>query len=134
MASAIPGSLLLHLHDLPSQPHGSKVRFLGCVRDYDPVSATLTLTHPPKVTPCAEVDISVPLPTLAKGSLRNGNWVNVIGYMVHGEEGVARVDAIDIWSADGVQPSKYSRLLKQLQATEREMDELMNKTHDVRDA
>lgn len=121
--SGIPGSLLLLLQDLPSQPPGSKVRFLGCVRDYNLSTATLTLTHPPRATPCAEVNIIVPLPTLNTGSLKDGNWVNVIGYISRTDSlKTAWVDAITIWSAEGLQPSKYARVLQDWLETDKEMD------------
>ncbi|KAF8543580.1 CST complex subunit Ten1, partial [Trichophaea hybrida] len=113
-----PASTLLPLQHLSSQPVGTKVRFLGCIRAYDHTTATLTLTHPPKVSHRAEVNISVPLPMLAMGSLKDGQWVNIIGYITEAkitdenQEGVARVDAITLWSAGRVSPSKYCEVLE----------------------
>jgi hypothetical protein len=127
MSHTIPASTLLPLQDLQFQPVGAKVRFLGCIRAYDHVNANLTLTFPPKTIPSAEVNISVPLPTLHMGTLRDGQWFNVIGYVAetkgeHGhKEGVTRVDAIALWSAGNVTPSRYSEALEDRLSVEREM-------------
>jgi hypothetical protein len=124
MSHTIPASTLFPLQDLQLQPVGTKVRFLGCVRAYDHVNASLTLTFPPKTIPSAEVNISVPLPTLSIGTLRDGHWFNVIGYIAEGGEnqrGATRVDAIALWSAGSVTPSKYSEALEGRLNVEREM-------------
>jgi hypothetical protein len=123
-----PASTLLLLKNLSSQPVGTKVRFLGCIRAYDHTTATLALTHPPKISPRAEVNVSVPLPMLSMGSLKDGQWVNVIGYiteaktMDENQEDFARVDAITLWSAGGVSPSRYCEVLEGRLGVEGEMD------------
>jgi hypothetical protein len=125
MSHTIPASTLLPLQDLQFQPVGAKVRFLGCIRAYDHVNANLSLTIPPKTVPSAEVNISVPLPTLRMGTLRDGQWFNVIGYIAETnghKEGVTRVDAIALWSAGNVTPSRYSEALQDRLRVEREMD------------
>ena len=125
MSHYVPASTLLPLHDLSSQPVGKKVRFLGCIRGYDHANATLALTTPPKTVPRADVDVSLVLQTLSIGSLRDGQWFNVIGYIAESrncEEGVTKVDAIMLWDAGIIAPSKYNQVLGDRINAEKEMD------------
>lgn len=46
--------------------------------------------------------------TLPFGALRRGEWVNVIGYTAG-----ARVDAVMLWSAAGVQLGVYEKTLRE---------------------
>lgn len=127
----IPASKLRLLQDLHLESAGTKVRFLGCIRAYDGTTATLTLTtpHPPPprtaASTRAEVDISVPLPTLDMGSLADGQWVNVIGYIIGTQEThetvVTRLDAIALWSAGFLSPAKYREALEGRLAVEADM-------------
>ncbi|KAA8913506.1 telomere capping, CST complex subunit-domain-containing protein [Sphaerosporella brunnea] len=125
---SIPASTLLHLQDLHRQPVGTKVRFLGCIRAYNLADATLILTFPPKPIPRASVNISVPLPTLNIGTLKDGFWVNVIGYVTEAKndddpgEGITSVNAIALWPAGNVTPSKYKEVLEGRLSVERELD------------
>lgn len=133
--SPIPASKLLPLQDLHLESPGTKVRFLGCIRAYDSTTATLTLATPPRTAAAAaaasaraEVDISVPLPTLNMGSLADGQWVNVIGYIIgtspdqetH-ETVVTRVDSIALWSAEFLSLTKYCEALEGRLAVEADM-------------
>ncbi|KAI5858001.1 telomere capping, CST complex subunit-domain-containing protein [Tricharina praecox] len=125
MSHYVPASTLLPLHELSSQPVGTKVRFLGCIRGYDHANAILTLTTPPKAVPRADVDITLALQTLGIGRLRDGCWFNVIGYITESkncEEGVTMVDAIMLWDAGLIAPSKYNQVLGERLATEKEVD------------
>lgn len=122
----IPASKLRLLQDLHLESAGTKVRFLGCIRAYDDTTATLTLTTPhPPASARAEVDISVPLPTLDMGSLADGQWVNVIGYIIGTQEThetvVTRLDAIALWSAGFLSPTKYREALEGRLAVEADM-------------
>jgi len=125
MSHYIPASTLLPLHDLSSQAIGKKVRFLGCVRGYDNARAILTLTAPPRAVPRADVDVSLVLQALSTGSLRDGHWFNVIGYIAESkdcEEGVTKVDAVMLWNAGNIAPSKYNQVLGDRLGVEKEMD------------
>lgn len=123
MTTGISGSLLLPLWELESQPSEQKVRFLGCVYDYDIATGVMLLIHPPQFTTIVEVDITVPLSTLNKGSLRDGQWVNVIGYINKEKESRrTRIDAISVWPSDGIQPSKYLKALQERHEMDKEMD------------
>ncbi|KAH8149403.1 uncharacterized protein LAJ45_06482 [Morchella importuna] len=109
--AATPASRLLLLHQVPSHPN-TKVRFLGCITTHDPTSPLLTLTHPPSRL-AIHVDISLVAATLALGSLRDGEWVNVVGYTsaapAAGEEMV--VTAIVLWGAGAVGVGEYARVV-----------------------
>lgn len=125
-----PGSSLLFLHQVAACPPNTKVRFLGwfvslalslplsipptdshpnrlSVKAYDATSATLTLSHPPEPG-LVDVNISLVVLTLPFGALRDGEWVNVIGYTTS-----TRVDAIILWSAAGVRLGVYEQTLRE---------------------
>ena len=76
---------LVFLSDLPSQTHGNKVRFLGCVTRYTLSTGVLELQHayphPPKIPTIALVDVNVVLEGLKKEDTQVGAWINVIGYV-----------------------------------------------------
>ncbi|KAI5841430.1 hypothetical protein DFP73DRAFT_555719 [Morchella snyderi] len=96
--AATPGTRLLLLHQVPDHP-GTKVRFLGCITTHDPTSPLLTLTHPPHRAAIA-VDISLVAARLAPGSLRDGQWVNVVGYTPPAGAGAPPVvTALVLWGA-----------------------------------
>lgn len=74
---------LVFLSDLPSQAHGDKVRFLGCVTRYSISTGTLELQHVSQFSPArttvALVDVNVILESLKREDMEVGAWVNVIG-------------------------------------------------------
>ena len=77
---------LVFLSDLPTQPHGTKVRFLGCVTRYSLSTGVLELQHahhpPPTKTPTvALVDVNVVLEGLKREDMQVGAWINVVGYV-----------------------------------------------------
>lgn len=76
---------LVFLSDLPTQPHGTKVRFLGCVTRYNVSTGTLDLQHaypsPPHTPAVALVDVNVILESLTREDMQVGAWVNVMGYV-----------------------------------------------------
>lgn len=125
---AAPGSSLLFLHQVAACPPNTKVRFLGwfvslalslptpptdshpnhpSVKAYDAANATLTLSHPPSPS-LVNVNISLVVVTLSFGALRDGEWVNVIGYTAG-----TRVDAIMLWPAAGVRLGVYEQTLRE---------------------
>jgi len=81
-------SRLAFIADLPSLPHGCKVRFLGCVTSYTLSTGTLTLQHayPPPPHSCAtvQVDANLLLGNMKSTDTRIGEWINVIGYIEWG--------------------------------------------------
>jgi len=124
-------SKLLPLSALSSQPSDTKVRFLGCIRHYTPATATLTLTYPPRIGPRAEVNIAVPLPQLDMGSLRDGEWVNVIGCIAESsDKQVVKVDAVMLWSAGGMRIAEYARALEERLRIEEELDAALKNVED----
>ena len=102
------------------------------VIDYSTATGTLTLQHayppPPYICSVASVDINVLLPTLNSVDTQVGEWVNVMGYVTEGLEGlgqgrrsgrrdmrekvdagVVEVQAIILWSAGGVNLRDYEK-------------------------
>lgn len=76
---------LVFLSDLPTQAHGTKVRFLGCVTRYTVSTGTIELQHaypPQPPTPMvALVDVNVILESLTREDTQVGAWVNIMGYV-----------------------------------------------------
>ena len=76
---------LVFLSDLPTQAHGNKVRFLGCVTRYVISRGVLELQHayhpPPRKPTVALVDVNVVLESLKGEDMQVGAWVNVMGYV-----------------------------------------------------
>lgn len=133
---------LVFLSDLPTQAHGTKVRFLGCVTRYAVSTGVVELQHaypPPPHTPIiALVDVNVILESLKREDTQVGAWVNVMGYVeevlkdgkraqaqeqgkaaftkIKGGEGPrvvrVRVRAIMLWSAGGVKVGEYEGILE----------------------
>ncbi|OOQ82400.1 hypothetical protein PEBR_39187 [Penicillium brasilianum] len=78
-------SIRVFLCDLPALATDTKVRFLGCVRQYDVNTGNLILEHNyPRSKIEAEsvsVDVNAVLEDLTSEQLRVGAWLNVIGYI-----------------------------------------------------
>lgn len=76
---------LVFLSDLPTQAHGTKVRFLGCVTRYNVSTGTMELQHaypsPPHIPTVALVDVNVILESLEREDTQVGAWVNIMGYV-----------------------------------------------------
>lgn len=76
---------LVFLSDLPAIAPGTKVRFLGCITDYNQATGCLALQHayPPPPSPCltAIVDVNILLERLKSTDTRIGEWLNVMGYV-----------------------------------------------------
>lgn len=78
---------LIFLSDLATQPHGTKVRFLGCVTRYNLSTGVLELQHthhhppPTKTSTVALVDVNVVLEGLKREDTQVGAWINVVGYV-----------------------------------------------------
>lgn len=99
--------LVRPLEDPPPPSTDSHPDRLSSVTAYEPSSATLTLSHPP-APGLVDVEVSLVVATLPFAALRRGEWVNVIGYTAG-----ARVDAVMLWSAAGVNLGAYEKTLRE---------------------
>ncbi|TGZ82196.1 hypothetical protein EX30DRAFT_395060 [Ascodesmis nigricans] len=118
--SGIPATTLHHLHELPTLPANTKIRTLGCIHSYNPTLAELHLFHPPDLSMLVTVDIRVPLPTLAFGELQDGEWFNVVGYVVEDRQtGRRSVQAVRVWREGKVRPGEWEGVVREM----REVDE-----------
>ncbi|KXX76512.1 Protein ten1 [Madurella mycetomatis] len=128
MSSVPPPSQLCLLSALPQRRVGDKVRFLGCVKSYSPASGVLNLEHrllEDTSSVVALVDVNLVLESLGAGQTRNGEWVNVIGYITDinhladckgstaGHPKIC-VQALLIWSAGPVDTQRYTASLRAL--------------------
>ncbi|OHE97955.1 hypothetical protein CORC01_06818 [Colletotrichum orchidophilum] len=120
MSSGPPPSQLCLLSDLPTRPHGDKVRFLGCVTAYSTHAAVLTLEHgfPKGSDVVVLVDVKLLLGTMTSSQTSIGEWVNVIGYRTPAPPGTrakgttreprkAAVQALMLWSAGPLNLQRY---------------------------
>ncbi|EDU44870.1 Ten1 domain containing protein [Pyrenophora tritici-repentis] len=134
MSSTPVASNLVLLRDLPTCPHGTKVRFLGwyiastpwrlrftdqkaSVDEYIVETATLRLKHdypvssPPLV---ANLNIEHVLDRVKRHEVDVGTWLNVIGYVqrrITDKEGVF-VQALCIWDAGNLDLAAYSKAVE----------------------
>ncbi|KAF2671388.1 hypothetical protein BT63DRAFT_412425 [Microthyrium microscopicum] len=77
-------AVLIFLSDLTRFTTETKVRFLGCVADYDSGNVLLT-HHYPRATATqvvAKVNLDHVLESARPVELQKGAWVNVVGYTV----------------------------------------------------
>ncbi|KAL8862678.1 MAG: hypothetical protein Q9178_001176 [Gyalolechia marmorata] len=127
---------LIFLSDLSSCSHGEKVRFLGCVSQYNPSTGTLDLQHAYPASSAANscvtaaVDVNLLLETLKHTDTQVGEWVNVMGYVQGvgkqngGKKGarrgmehetsqgeIVKVQAVMLWSAGGLKVWEYENAL-----------------------
>ena len=131
---------LVFLSDLARLAPGTKVRFLGCIANYNARTGQLTVQHayppPPCLCPTALVDVNLLLDNMKSNDTDVGEWVNVIGYIdaesarIEGQgkdsqicnrrhadkemRGVlagARVQAVMLWSAGAIKLAEYESTL-----------------------
>ncbi|TVY83216.1 hypothetical protein LSUE1_G005011 [Lachnellula suecica] len=118
----IPTTLTL-LSNLRNFAPGTKVRFLGCVKNYVTKTGILTLEHNhPQGQPLkALVNIDLILSTIKSHETRVGEWVNVMGY-IHADsqsnskhpganDSVVQVQALVLWSSGPFDLQAYERSL-----------------------
>ncbi|TGO27968.1 hypothetical protein BPAE_0034g00480 [Botrytis paeoniae] len=117
-----PSKLTL-LADLQQFSEGDKVRFLGCVINYNRDSAVLTLQHnfPIGNGIKASVNVRLLLNSLTHYETRVGEWVNVVGYVADTDEPQdiktrklgtdIAIQAIALWSSGPIQLDAYERSL-----------------------
>ncbi|KAJ9654329.1 hypothetical protein H2198_006627 [Neophaeococcomyces mojaviensis] len=124
----------IFLHQLSDQQANAKVRFLCCIVDYDDEKGCLTVEHkyPRNVSGAyvttATIDVNLVLET-AKSNLKEGVWLNVIGYVQDaGNKGrrqsnlgrrssvmntlLPHVQAVLVWDAGALHVDQYERILK----------------------
>ncbi|EXJ85840.1 hypothetical protein A1O1_06209 [Capronia coronata CBS 617.96] len=124
-------SRFVFLSEIPSLPAATKVRFLGCVVDYDSLSGRLLLEHAfPKAAqpgPHALIDVNLILESTPSSVLERGRWVNVIGYVQNAHQGGRKrkatqlhnkdlpvfVQAILMWDAGPLRIADYEATLEE---------------------
>ncbi|KAH7148682.1 CST complex subunit Ten1 [Dactylonectria macrodidyma] len=117
----LPSRLHL-LSNLPSQPVGDKVRFLGCVTSYSTALGCLSLGHvyPRGTDVTVLVDVNLILESLTSEKTRVGEYVNVIGYITskqaphvpdtpHPEAAQVLVQALMLWSTGPMDIQTYEK-------------------------
>ncbi|OKL59200.1 hypothetical protein UA08_05589 [Talaromyces atroroseus] len=131
---------LVFMHELPSLPLHTKVRFLGCVARYDIKQGRLELEHkfssPTKDaknksrrssdhTTKVLVDIYHVLDTIKADELQIGTWLNVFGYIrpedLQGErdDAAVYVQAVMISDAGAIRVAEYEQSVSDMQAINR---------------
>ncbi|UKZ73007.1 hypothetical protein TrVFT333_000646 [Trichoderma virens FT-333] len=110
----VPSQLRL-LSQLKNASVGDKVRFLGCVTSYDTAAACLNLgnMYPPGTNETVRVNIELVLETIQPGVTQVGQWVNVVGYIVAGNESLVHVQALLLWSTGPLDIGRYEKSLQE---------------------
>lgn len=111
---------LVPLSTIPSLAIGTKVRFLGCIKTFEPHhhnTAILQLSHdfPKGNKRVVDVDVGLVL-NQAESGWSPGEWVNIIGYIEKRDDGMV-VKALMVWSAGGVRLDQYEEGLVGLRTT-----------------
>ncbi|KIX07626.1 uncharacterized protein Z518_02279 [Rhinocladiella mackenziei CBS 650.93] len=131
-------SKLVFLYELASLPPATKVRFVGCVLQYDVLNGQLLLEHAyPKnahPVPRVSVDVSLVLESTASSALRHGCWINVIGYTqnsgvharkrkdsLHRRDEVVSLQAILIWDAGSLRIRDYENTLEEQRLVQQQL-------------
>jgi hypothetical protein len=118
----------------------------GSVLEYNPSECQLTVEHAypgnATSTPRAVVDVNVILETANSQELRDGSWINVIGYLQHvpdlqgrrqqrrnstggkGDDQLAVVQAVLIWDAGAIRASEYEKVMEEHRKVQREARQL----------
>ncbi|CAK7565312.1 MAG: hypothetical protein SEPTF4163_003226 [Sporothrix epigloea] len=119
--AAIPASRLCFLSDLKTRK-SQKVRFLGCVTEYDMAAGILTMQHQFHGKPTAHridvrarVRIDLVLERLTAEHISVGAWVNVMGYVTDVlDTGDVHVQAVLLWSTGPLDLQEYERQLSSM--------------------
>ncbi|KAI9787058.1 MAG: hypothetical protein M1816_007729 [Peltula sp. TS41687] len=111
----LPARLVL-LSDLPAAKAASKVRFLGCVQNYDVQTGVLVLSSPGTLVD-VRVDVKLLLNSLKNTDTLVGEWINVVGYITerlrrHGMTEV-HVQALMLWSAGAIRVEEYEKAVRE---------------------
>ncbi|EXJ59718.1 hypothetical protein A1O7_03864 [Cladophialophora yegresii CBS 114405] len=126
-------STFVFLHEVATLASGTKVRFLGCIVQYDSARSRILLEHafPKDISPVPSiwVEITLILETTDSTTLAIGTWINVIGYvqatpqLIRRKSGeriprAAQLQAVLIWDAGAVRIGEYENTLIELMRTE----------------
>lgn len=128
-SNAPVASKWVFLSQLDEQELTTKVRFLGCLLEYDESTGRALLEHEfPKSSRKSKasraiVDMKLVLETTDKSCFERGNWINVIGYVQsketvkietpHASSHLSAVQAVLVWNAGAVRLDKYEDILRQ---------------------
>ncbi|EME46610.1 hypothetical protein DOTSEDRAFT_125228 [Dothistroma septosporum NZE10] len=116
---------LVLLDEVAQQEAGTKIRFLGCVHEYNVSSGTLTLRDGIPVTTerghTTFTRVDNEMLSLNSELLQVGTWLNIIGYVRTPKLSkqmakIPMVDATMVWSAGAIQHAKYGVAAKSYQA------------------
>lgn len=131
---------MIFLCQLQEQPPMSKVRFLGCVLDYEDATGYVTVEHRYQINSSrprsftAQIDMNIVLGTAKPECFQSGSWINIIGYVQEPPNrksqkskasrsrsavpGLPVVQAVLVWSAGALKVDKYERAIEQYLAQE----------------
>ncbi|CAK7272993.1 hypothetical protein SEPCBS119000_005418 [Sporothrix epigloea] len=120
--AAVPASEICFLSDLVKKKPGQKVRFLGCVTEYDLASGILTMQHqyqnrhtPHRTDVRARVHIDLVLERLTAEQTSVGAWINVLGYVADAvDTGDIHIQAVLLWSTGPLNLQEYERQLSSM--------------------
>lgn len=127
-SNAPVASRWIFLSQLKDQELTSKVRFLGCVLDYNESTGRILVEHDlctglEKCRPSrAAVEMKLVLETANASCFQKGAWVNVIGYVQSkgalnvetssSSADIPSIQAILVWNAGAVQLDKYEDIIR----------------------
>lgn len=124
----------IFIHNLLDQEVGAKVRFLGCVTDYEDGKGQLIVEHnyasglDSAPSTKAIVDVNMLLESMKIDAVQPGSWINIIGYVRNKSprkarrslsghrmvgEDLPKIQAILIWNAGAVQVRNYEKTLEE---------------------
>ncbi|KAL1961239.1 hypothetical protein VTO42DRAFT_3185 [Malbranchea cinnamomea] len=137
------------LYQIPQIPPGSKIRFLGCVSNYDASRGVITFEHnytnaqtrrgnqATSSVNAVEVDVNLLLESLTHTEVQIGAWLNVFGYVReqvspgfcpsstsrgHIKANQVYVEAIMIIPAGAIRLGEYERVLQDAQEADRRVN------------
>lgn len=131
-SNAPVASKYIFLSQLSEQKPNTKVRFLCCIIYYDEAEGILTVEHNyPRTTlrqlcTSATIDVNIVLETIERDVLREGTWLNVIGYVQSTERErqtlnsaggnrrkseLPHVQAVLVWNAGPLHVDQYEQVI-----------------------
>ncbi|KAJ5908948.1 hypothetical protein N7495_001630 [Penicillium taxi] len=139
-------STFAFLCDLPYLPADSKIRVLGCVRQYNVIEGQLILEHNyPRKRPepsIVAVEIHAVIEDITAEELSVGSWLNVLGYVRDSITSTASfsssqqtvnsisarvpprpvyLEAVMVFPAGAIQLGEYERIIRNAQDIERRL-------------
>ncbi|KIW02652.1 uncharacterized protein PV09_06090 [Verruconis gallopava] len=112
MTSSVPTKLIF-LTDLPSYSQGDKVRFMGCIDEYNAATGILTLKHDyMSKNHTAHVNVEHVREGLPSTAIAVGAWINIVGYIQGHQNSASIVQATMLWEAGPLKVADYERALQ----------------------